>query len=106
MGEYETEVLLPKKAHANVVSQAKCLQSSSVYSALTSSRTLCAGKRDGTGPCGGGDGLMVNRCGRWTLRAIASAGVGKENSKCDLSQYVVYCDIDKHKSWIQAHILI
>lgn len=95
--------MVPKKTDANIVSDVQCLWSSPAFYALTSKRTLCGGKLDGTGPCGGGNGLMLNRAGRWVLRAIVSAGLA-EGDKCDLSHYVVYSDLGKHSSWIKSYM--
>ncbi|KAH8278380.1 hypothetical protein KR018_001354 [Drosophila ironensis] len=68
-------------------------------------RTLCAGNRDGSGPCAGdsGGGLMVRRNDRWLLRAIVSVGE-VERDKCKLSQYVLYCDLAQHLDWINANL--
>lgn len=97
---------IPKKVSANIVSDGECLRSSEAYSMLTSPRTFCAGNRDGSGPCMGdsGSGLMLNRNGRWYLRGVVSAGQTKQQ-KCNLLEYVVFCDTAKHLSWITSNML-
>lgn len=97
---------IPKKVEANIVSDSDCLRSSQAYSTLTSSRTFCAGNRDGSGPCMGdsGSGLMINRNGRWYLRGVVSAGQTKQQ-KCNLLEYVVFCDVAKHMAWVQSNMI-
>lgn len=97
---------LPKMVDAAIVSDNECLRSSEVYSKLTTPRTICAGNRDGTGPCMGdsGGGLMLSRNGAWTLRGVVSAGLTSQG-QCDLSQYVIYCDLAKHFSWVRSNVL-
>ncbi|XP_019892773.2 serine protease gd isoform X2 [Musca domestica] len=97
---------IPKKVEANIVSDSDCLRSSQAYSTLTSKRTFCAGNRDGSGPCMGdsGSGLMINRNGRWFLRGVVSAGQTKQQ-KCNLLEYVVFCDVAQHLQWVQSNIV-
>lgn len=97
---------VPKKVNTNIVSDSECLRSSQAYSRLTSQRTFCAGNRDGSGPCMGdsGSGLMINRNGRWYLRGIVSAGQTKQQ-KCNLLEYVVFCDVAKHLQWVQSQMV-
>ncbi|XP_053946913.1 serine protease gd-like [Anastrepha ludens] len=96
---------LPKMVDASIVSDNECLRSSEVYSKLTTPRTICAGNRDGTGPCMGdsGGGLMLSRNGLWMLRGVVSAGLTSQG-QCDLSQYVIYCDLAKHIAWVRSNI--
>ncbi|XP_050340265.1 serine protease gd-like [Bactrocera neohumeralis] len=97
---------LPKMVDTSIVSDNDCLRSSEVFTRITTPRTICAGNRDGTGPCMGdsGGGLMLNRNGAWMLRGIVSAGLTTQG-QCDLSQYVIYCDLAKHFSWVRSNIL-
>lgn len=47
----------PKWSEISVVSELTCLRSNDAFNPLTSSRTFCAGNRDGrTGPCSGDSG--------------------------------------------------
>uniref|UniRef100_A0A0A1WV43 Serine protease gd n=1 Tax=Zeugodacus cucurbitae TaxID=28588 RepID=A0A0A1WV43_ZEUCU len=96
----------PKMVDTAIVSDNVCLRSSEVFSKLTTPRTICAGKRDGSGPCMGdsGGGLMLNRNGAWTLRGIVSVGI-TNRGQCDLTQYVIYCDLAKHYSWVRSNIV-
>uniref|UniRef100_W8CEB5 Serine protease gd n=1 Tax=Ceratitis capitata TaxID=7213 RepID=W8CEB5_CERCA len=98
---------LPKMVDASIVSDNECLRSSEVYSKLTTPRTICAGNRDGTGPCMGdsGGGLMMSRNGVWMLRGVVSAGLTSQG-QCDLSQYIIYCDLAKHYSWVRSNVLV
>ncbi|XP_023299136.2 serine protease gd-like [Lucilia cuprina] len=97
---------VPKKVDTKIVSDAECLRSSPAYNMLTSPRTFCAGNRDDTGPCMGdsGSGLMISRNGRWYLRGIVSAGQTKDR-KCNLQEFVVFCDVAKHMQWIQSNLV-
>uniref|UniRef100_A0A1I8Q9S0 Peptidase S1 domain-containing protein n=1 Tax=Stomoxys calcitrans TaxID=35570 RepID=A0A1I8Q9S0_STOCA len=97
---------IPKMVDANIVSEGECLRSSQVYASLTSRRTICAGNRDGTGPCMGdsGSGLLLNRNDRWYLRGVVSIGTTKQK-KCDLLEYVVFCDVAQHLSWIEENTI-
>lgn len=97
---------VPKKVDTKIVSDGECLRSSPAYSMLTSPRTFCAGNRDDTGPCMGdsGSGLMISRNGRWYLRGIVSAGQTKDR-KCNLQEFVVFCDVSKHFQWIQSNLI-
>lgn len=103
MNEQKTSLMVPKKLKATVISDEEC-STEYAFDALRTSRTLCVATDRDTGPCGGGDGLMFNRNGRWVLRAIVSAGLAKGNN-CDFNQIVIYCDIGKHKSWIWSYML-
>ncbi|XP_017462128.1 PREDICTED: serine protease gd [Rhagoletis zephyria] len=96
---------LPKMVDTAIVSDNECLRSSEVYSKLTTPRTICAGNRDGTGPCMGdsGGGLMLSRNGLWMLRGVVSAGLTSQG-QCDLRQYVIYCDLAKHIAWVRSNI--
>lgn len=98
---------LPKMVDASIVSEADCIRSLSHFKQLTSPRTLCAGNQDGTGPCIGdsGGGLMINRGDRWMLRGIVSAGQTTRPKKCNLHEYVVYCDVAKHISWVRYNMV-
>lgn len=102
----QTLSFVPKKVEQNVVSELDCLRSSPGFYSLTSKRTLCAGARDGSGPCGGdsGGGLIFFRNGRWVLRAVVSAGQTNKGH-CNLGEYVVYCDLAQHMSWVLNSML-
>ncbi|EZA54024.1 hypothetical protein DMN91_000272 [Ooceraea biroi] len=98
----------PRMAKAPIVSQEECLWSDQRFVSFTSNRTLCAGLRDGSGPCNGdsGSGLVLYEAGRYQLRGIVSRSLFDSNQMtCDLTQYVVFVDVAKYLSWIQQQIL-
>ncbi|XP_055853321.1 serine proteinase stubble-like [Episyrphus balteatus] len=98
----------PKLVNATIASEISCLNSSSTFFDLTSNRTLCAGNRDGSGPCNGdsGSGLMIYIRNKWMLRGIVSIGLSNQNDRqCNLKEYVVYTDIAQFLGWIYANIL-
>ncbi|TMW46184.1 hypothetical protein DOY81_008736 [Sarcophaga bullata] len=99
-------VPVPKKVDTKIVSEGECLRSSSIYQRLTSSRTICAGNRDETGPCKGdsGSGLMINNNGRWFLRGIVSNGQTK-GLGCNLQEFVVFCDVSQHLPWLRNNLV-
>lgn len=99
----------PRMARVPIVSQEECLWSDPRFVGFTSNRTLCAGLRDGSGPCNGdsGSGLILYDAGRYQLRGIVSRSLFDSNEMtCDLTQYVVYVDVAKYLSWIQQQISI
>uniref|UniRef100_A0A0A1WRV5 Serine protease gd n=1 Tax=Zeugodacus cucurbitae TaxID=28588 RepID=A0A0A1WRV5_ZEUCU len=97
---------LPKVVDVKVVSNGDCLSSSEAFQTIVTDKTICAGNRDGTGPCIGDSGgaLMLFRNNRWVLRGVVSAG-HSSHYHCDLFQYVVYCDTVKYMTWIRQNLL-
>jgi len=96
---------IPKMVTAKIYSQEECLRIPG-YGNILTPRTLCAGNKNGTGPCLGdsGAGLAVTYKNRWFLRAIVSGGLKTEKS-CDRQKFVVYCDLLKHTDWINRNIV-
>ncbi|ALC45542.1 Sp212, partial [Drosophila busckii] len=94
----------PRVVDAKIASEAECARKWKVQKVLE--RTLCAGNLDGSGPCLGdsGGGLMVKHNNRWLLRGIVSLGERSAVSRCNLNQYVLYCDLSKHTTWIQNNL--
>ncbi|XP_063218551.1 serine protease gd-like isoform X2 [Bacillus rossius redtenbacheri] len=99
----------PRMVRIPVVSQEDCLRSQPDFVLFTSSRTLCAGFRNGSGPCNGdsGGGLVIpmeDGLGlRWYLRGVVSLSLlDKSVYSCDLSQYVVYTDVAKYSDWLHS----
>ncbi|XP_030755091.1 serine protease gd-like [Sitophilus oryzae] len=86
-----------------VVTQEKCLYSNLTYYSITSEETFCAGKRDGNGPCVGdsGAGFMMLKNGKYYLRGLASLVLSDADKKCDLANYVVFCDVAKMLGWVK-----
>lgn len=95
--------LRPKKVSVPIVPITVCRGSNPKFFRLTSNTTLCAGNREGAGPCTGdsGSGLYMFRRSRWTIRGIVSHALRDKNKSCDLYQYVIYTDSSKYVSWIK-----
>lgn len=98
---------IPKKINIPIVSEAECLRSSDTYRYITSNRTYCAGRRDGTGPCKGdsGGGMTFMRNKKWMLRGIVSAALADPIVNiCNLGEYVVFTDAAKFVTWIKSYM--
>jgi len=97
---------LPKRVGATIVREIDCIHQNKFYLGLTSNRTICAGNLDNSGPCMGdsGGGLMIERGGTWVLRGIVSIGRSLKG-QCDLRDYVIYCDVAKHITWVRDNKL-
>ncbi|XP_054281031.1 serine protease gd-like [Macrosteles quadrilineatus] len=100
---------IPRVMEIPIVSTEECVQSHNEFVFLTSSSTLCAGAKDGRGPCNGdsGGGLMLpvkwKSTTRWELRGIVSLSLlNTTTQSCDLTQYVVFTDTAKFLSWIYS----
>lgn len=99
----------PRRTITPIVSDSMCLRSSDTFRYITSNRTFCAGKRDGTGPCNGdsGSGLAIQRHNRWTLKGLVSLAVlDTDKNICNLNEYVVYTDVVKFMEWIISFTLL
>ncbi|XP_014605125.1 PREDICTED: serine protease gd-like [Polistes canadensis] len=97
----------PRLVVVPIVSQEDCLRSNQAFLELTSNRTLCAGSRNGIGPCNGdsGSGLVIRRNdGRYYLRAVVSRSILDFSMSCDLNNYIVYVDLMKYRDWIRLQI--
>ncbi|XP_026837207.1 proclotting enzyme isoform X2 [Drosophila erecta] len=94
----------PRVVEAEIASPTVC--ASTWRGTMVTERSLCAGNRDGSGPCVGdsGGGLMVKQGDRWLLRGIVSAGERGPAGTCQLNQYVLFCDLSKHINWINENI--
>lgn len=93
----------PKKVTAKIVSNEDCLRSNSQFAQLTSNRTMCAGDRDGQGPCSGdsGGGLVLRRNDRWVIRGLVSGAFNDVvKDSCNLKEYVIYSDVAKFMDWV------
>ncbi|CAG9770052.1 unnamed protein product [Ceutorhynchus assimilis] len=104
-GKYSISVA--KSVDMPIVAQESCLFSNLSYFQLTSDVTFCAGKRDGTGTCIGdsGAGFMMNKNGKFYLRGLASL-VLSDKGKCDLTNFMVFCDAAKLTDWIRDAMTI
>lgn len=94
----------PRVVEAKIASGVECARKWKVQKVME--RTLCAGNLDGSGPCLGdsGGGLMIKRNNRWLLRGIVSQGERSSVLHCNLNQYVLYCDVSKHLTWIRQFV--
>lgn len=102
-GQGQTVTQTPRSINIPIVSEVDCLRSSAVFGEITASRSFCAGRKDGFGPCHGdsGSGLAILRGGQMVLRGIVSAALSGPMSSCDLSNYVVFTDVAKFVPWIR-----
>ncbi|XP_044261135.1 serine protease gd-like [Tribolium madens] len=99
----------PKQANIPIVSQEECLRSSEAFKYITSERTFCAGERNESGPCNGdsGSGFIMKRNGKWSLRGVVSISTYDPiKQSCDLTNYVVFTDVSKFRSWLLAIVVI
>lgn len=97
--------IIPQKVKINIVSKSECLRSLPNLTSISSSRALCAGKRDGFAPCeaDSGSGVILNRKGLWMLRGVISVGQSIQD-KCNLREYTLYSDVAKQKPWLENYI--
>uniref|UniRef100_A0A182N984 Peptidase S1 domain-containing protein n=1 Tax=Anopheles dirus TaxID=7168 RepID=A0A182N984_9DIPT len=96
-----------REARVPVVSLIQCIESNPELTTQLTSRMICAGNRDGIGPCNGdsGGGLFFDFDDVWYIRGVVSFTPPQENShKCDLEQYTVFTDIAKYLEWIQLNL--
>jgi secreted trypsin-like serine protease len=84
----------PKMIQVPIQSQESCFLREPSLAKLSSNRTFCGGRGDGTGVCSGdsGGGLVVNVNGVFYLRGIVSSSLIKDFS-CDVSNYAVFTNI-------------
>lgn len=95
----------PKRASVPIVSHLECIRSSETFLRITSSRTLCGGAKNDSGPCNGdsGGGLILHENGVWQLRGIISVALADPvTGMCNLKQYVVFTDVAKFIPWINS----
>ncbi|XP_065167498.1 uncharacterized protein [Atheta coriaria] len=98
------------QAKMPVVSKETCIYSfPDFFSRFTTSKTFCAGFRNGTSVCNGdsGGGMVFPKQTStpnrevWQLRGLVSISVALQNQfKCDSSHYVVFTDVAKYLDWI------
>uniref|UniRef100_A0A182N966 Peptidase S1 domain-containing protein n=1 Tax=Anopheles dirus TaxID=7168 RepID=A0A182N966_9DIPT len=97
-----------REARVPVVSLIQCLESNpELLGTLLTSRMICAGNRDGIGPCNGdsGGGLFFDFDNVWYIRGMVSFTKPREDTNtCDLKQYTVFTDIAKYLDWMRSHL--
>uniref|UniRef100_A0A182NPP7 Peptidase S1 domain-containing protein n=1 Tax=Anopheles dirus TaxID=7168 RepID=A0A182NPP7_9DIPT len=97
-----------REARVPVVSLIECLESNpELFGPKLNSRMICAGNRDGIGPCNGdsGGGLFFNFDDVWYIRGMVSFTKPREDANtCDLKQFTVFTDIAKYLDWIKMHM--
>ncbi|CAK1541737.1 unnamed protein product [Leptosia nina] len=100
----------PRMVRMPVVSTKECRASKPEFHRLTSHKTLCAGDKNGSGPCLGdsGGGLYILDNGRWRLRGVVSLSLLAQNGDytCNLNEYVVFTDTAQYLQWIKDKMSI
>ncbi|XP_063924332.1 proclotting enzyme-like isoform X2 [Zophobas morio] len=99
----------PRQTTMPIVSQEECLRSGEVFKYITSQRTFCAGYRNESGPCNGdsGSGFIMKSNEKWFLKGIVSTSkYDSVKQSCDLTNYVVFTDISKFRTWLLSIIVI
>uniref|UniRef100_A0A182N384 Peptidase S1 domain-containing protein n=1 Tax=Anopheles dirus TaxID=7168 RepID=A0A182N384_9DIPT len=92
------------EADVPVVDLVMCLESNrGTFGQTLSTKVLCAGARNGTGPCNGdsGGGLFLEMDNVWYIRGIVSfTPTLLNNNHCDPNEYIIYTDVSKYIEWI------
>uniref|UniRef100_A0A2A4IWA2 Peptidase S1 domain-containing protein n=1 Tax=Heliothis virescens TaxID=7102 RepID=A0A2A4IWA2_HELVI len=95
----------PHMVRIPIASTKDCRASKSDFHKITYDTTLCAGDRNGSGPCIGdsGGGLYLLDGGKWRLRGIVSVSLRAANgdNTCNLNEYIVFTDTAQYLSWIK-----
>ncbi|EDV44016.2 uncharacterized protein Dana_GF18776 [Drosophila ananassae] len=96
----------PRMVTVNLVSRTTCRNKMGLAEDFITDRTVCAGNSLSHGPCFGDSGgaLMILRNNRWVVRGIVSLSPRK-GEICDLSNYVIYCDVTKYLTWIRRNMV-
>ncbi|KAH8268403.1 hypothetical protein KR026_006335 [Drosophila bipectinata] len=96
----------PKMVTVSLVTRTTCRNKMALAEDFITDRTVCAGNSLSHGPCFGDSGgaLMVLRNNRWVVRGIVSLSPRK-GEICDLSNYVIYCDVSKYLTWIRRNMV-
>ncbi|XP_037730952.1 serine protease gd [Drosophila subpulchrella] len=97
----------PKTVSVRLVPRDQCLKEMKRAEDFITRRTVCAGNPESHGPCFGdsGSALMVLRNNRWYIRGVVSLSP-RQGDICDLSKYVIYCDVAKHIDWVRQNMVI
>lgn len=91
----------PKLINVPIQTNSECIYGERSLFDLTSSRTFCAGLKNGSGTCFGdsGGGLFIKVDGVYYLKGIVSSSLVK-NENCDISRSTVYTDVLKFMDFI------
>lgn len=97
----------PKKLEIPIVSTRECVNAAYGYHFILSSRTFCAGSKDGRIHCRGdsGGGFVLFNEGRWMLRGVISAVLADQRTMdCDPYNFAVYTDVAKFSDWVRYYV--
>lgn len=96
---------IPKIIETPIHTNSKCFSTSYELVKLSSERTFCAGREDGTGVCRGdsGFGLTVKDKNTFYLRGILSSSLIDGQYACAVISYAIYTDIPKYYDWIKIN---
>ncbi|XP_017001400.2 chymotrypsin-like protease CTRL-1 [Drosophila takahashii] len=97
----------PKTVSVRLVPRDQCLKEMKRAEDFITRRTVCAGNSQSHGPCFGdsGSALVVLRNNRWYIRGVVSLSP-RQGEICDLSKYVIYCDVAKHIDWVRQNMVM
>ncbi|EDW97606.1 serine protease gd [Drosophila yakuba] len=97
----------PKTVSVQLVPRDQCLKEMKRAEDFITRRTVCAGNSESHGPCFGdsGSALIVLRNNRWHVRGVVSLSP-RQGEICDLSKYVIYCDVAKHIDWVRQNMVM
>ncbi|XP_053667637.1 chymotrypsin-like elastase family member 2A [Anopheles marshallii] len=93
------------EAEVAVVNRWDCLASNRIVFGMTLTRKmLCAGERNGVGPCNGdsGGGFVFDTGDGWCVRGVVSFAPNVYGTAtCDPQEYVAYTDVVKYIEWLR-----
>lgn len=93
---------LPKQIKIPIEPNETCFLESSEFAKIASTRTICGGSRNNSGPCRGdsGGGLFVRVGNVFYLKGLVSASL-LNAGQCDVTNYALYTNVDKFIDWIE-----
>lgn len=105
LNENKTYNIEPTEIEMPIVEKDKCFDENLDLELISSNKTLCAGSKDGSGPCSGdsGGGLYVySKIQKgFILQGIVSAGlIDHSVQSCDLTNYVLYTNMNELYDWL------
>uniref|UniRef100_A0A182M071 Peptidase S1 domain-containing protein n=1 Tax=Anopheles culicifacies TaxID=139723 RepID=A0A182M071_9DIPT len=97
-----------REARIPVVNAITCIEHNrELFATQLTSEMICAGNRDGVGPCNGdaGSGLFFNINDVWYIRGLVSFTQPRQDALiCDTKEYNVFTDVAKYLKWIEQPI--